>query len=327
MEHSALQPSAHLALVELAAGAAGSSSSSFADRPSKVKLDDAAAIHLGVNGSGGDDPFFTSTASRLDLEPTTAGPHELSPVELAGVIVAAALITAALIGFGIWMHFRRKKSKSQELNSATGGRMNGGPNHHPVAPQVSVISMETDVRPAGEFASPKSSNSSNSSTMLASNLFRSRIIVYRFDLVGGRSSALGTTTENNKSCWPWDNGRFGPSSSFQGDNNNNSSVFYTVRQNSYGSTGYIGSLGPYRSDGVGQSEEDEMGSFTDYGSIVGSFPPSPAGSFRSAIDAPGFSRSRAGTGTSFATVMSFGSYRSRASNTASFHTCVEEEFS
>jgi hypothetical protein len=63
-----------------------------------------------------------------------------------------------------------------------------------------------------------------------------------------------------------------------------------VRQNSYGSTGYIGSLGPYRSDGVGQSEEDEMGSFTDYGSIVGSFPPSPAGSFRSAIDAPGFSR-------------------------------------
>lgn len=33
-------------------------------------------IHLGVNGS--DDPFFT-TASRLDLEPTTAGPHELSP--------------------------------------------------------------------------------------------------------------------------------------------------------------------------------------------------------------------------------------------------------
>lgn len=96
-------------------------------------------------------------------------------VELAGVIVAAALITAALIGFGIWMHFRRKKSKSQELNSAS-GRMNGGPNHHPVAPQVSVISMETDVRPAGEFASPKSSNSSNSSTMLASNLFRSRII-------------------------------------------------------------------------------------------------------------------------------------------------------
>ena len=63
-----------------------------------------------------------------------------------------------------------------------------------------------------------------------------------------------------------------------------------VRQNSYGSTGYIGSLGPYRNDGSGQSEEDEMGSFTDYGSIVGSFPPSPAGSFRSAIDAPGFSR-------------------------------------
>ena len=92
-------------------------------------------------------------------------------------------------------------------------------------------------------------------------------------------------------------------------------------------------------------DEDELGSFTDYGSIVGSFPPSPAGSFRSAIDAPGFSRfvnintlykirfneiinwSRAGTGTSFATVASFGSYRSRVSNTASFHTCVEEEFS
>lgn len=239
MEHSDLtQPLTHLGLVELTGG---SSSSSFADRPSKVKLDD--TIHLGVNGS--DDPFFT-TASRLDLEPTTAGPHELSPVELAGVIVAAALVTVAIIGLGVWMHCRRKKSKSQET---TGGRMNGP--HHPVAPQVSVISMETDVRPAA------------------------------------------------------------------------------VRQNSYGSTGYIGSHGPYRMDGGsgGQSEEDEMGSFTDYGSIVGSFPPSPAGSFRSALDAPGFSRSRAGTGTSFATVKSFGSYRSRASNTASFHTCVEEEFS
>ncbi|KZS10763.1 Uncharacterized protein APZ42_024678 [Daphnia magna] len=202
MEHSDLtQPLAHLGLVELTGG---SSSSSFADRPSKVKLDD--TIHLGVNGS--DDPFFT-TASRLDLEPTTAGPHELSPVELAGVIVAAALVTVAIIGLGVWMHCRRKKSKSQET---TGGRMNGP--HHPVAPQVSVISMETDVRPAA------------------------------------------------------------------------------VRQNSYGSTGYIGSHGPYRMDGGsgGQSEEDEMGSFTDYGSIVGSFPPSPAGSFRSALDAPGFSR-------------------------------------
>lgn len=68
--------------------------------------------------------------------------------ELAGVIVAATLVTAALIGLGIWMHFRRKKSKSQELSN---GRINGGPNgHHPVAPQVSVISMETDVRPVGE---------------------------------------------------------------------------------------------------------------------------------------------------------------------------------
>lgn len=69
-------------------------------------------------------------------------------------------------------------------------------------------------------------------------------------------------------------------------------LMIAVRQNSYGSTGYIGSHGPYRMDGGsgGQSEEDEMGSFTDYGSIVGSFPPSPAGSFRSALDAPGFSR-------------------------------------
>ncbi|XP_032793245.2 uncharacterized protein LOC116930007 isoform X1 [Daphnia magna] len=257
MEHSDLtQPLAHLGLVELTGG---SSSSSFADRPSKVKLDD--AIHLGVNGS--DDPFFT-TASRLDLEPTTAGPHELSPVELAGVIVAAALVTVAIIGLGVWMHCRRKKSKSQET---TGGRMNGP--HHPVAPQVSVISMETDVRPAGQLISASN----------VSSAYRSQTIA--------------------------------------------------VRQNSYGSTGYIGSHGPYRMDGGsgGQSEEDEMGSFTDYGSIVGSFPPSPAGSFRSALDAPGFSRSRAGTGTSFATVKSFGSYRSRASNTASFHTCVEEEFS
>lgn len=126
-----------------------------------------------------------------------------------------------------------------------------------------------------------------------------------------------------------------------------------IRQNSngYGSTGYNGTLGPYRmASADGNDPDDEMGSFTDYGSIIGSFPPSPAGSFRSAIDAPGFSRflferkdiklklfhcpflffycrSRAGTGTSFATVASFGSYRSRVSNTASFHTCVEEEFS
>jgi hypothetical protein len=37
-------------------------------------------------------------------------------------------------------------------------------------------------------------------------------------------------------------------------------------------------------------------------------------------------RSRAGTGTSFGTVASFSSYRSRLSNTASFHTCVQEDF-
>jgi len=72
------------------------------------------------------------------------------------------------------------------------------------------------------------------------------------------------------------------------------------------------------------SVDDEI--FTEYGSIVGSFPPSPTLSFRSAIDAPGFNRSRAGTGTSFGTVASFSSYRSRLSNTASFHTCVEEDF-
>ena len=95
-------------------------------------------------------------------------------VELAGVIVAASLITAALIGFGVWMHFRRKKSKSQELSTAT-GRMNGGPNHqhHPVAPQVSVISMETDVRPAGELAI---TTKSSSSTTMANNSFRTSII-------------------------------------------------------------------------------------------------------------------------------------------------------
>ncbi len=60
-----------------------------------------------------------------------------------------------------------------------------------------------------------------------------------------------------------------------------------IRQNSngYGST-YNGQLG-YRNS---VEDDDEMGSFTDYGSVVGSFPPSPAGSFRSAIDAPGFSR-------------------------------------
>ena len=66
-----------------------------------------------------------------------------------------------------------------------------------------------------------------------------------------------------------------------------------MRQNSngYGSTN--GSLGHYRLSGVsvdGVDPDDEMGSFTDYGSVVGSFPPSPTPSFRSAIDAPGFSR-------------------------------------
>lgn len=75
---------------------------------------------------------------------------------------------------------------------------------------------------------------------------------------------------------------------------------------------------------IGDPLDDEI--FTEYGSIVGSFPPSPTLSFRSAIDAPGFNRSRAGTGTSFGTVASFSSYRSRLSNTASFHTCVEEDF-
>ena len=70
--------------------------------------------------------------------------------ELAGVIVAAALVTVALIGLAIWMHFRRKKKKNlNHSNSSGGGGSNG--HHNPVAPQVSVISMETDVqRSSGE---------------------------------------------------------------------------------------------------------------------------------------------------------------------------------
>jgi hypothetical protein len=87
------------------------------------------------------------------------------------------------------------------------------------------------------------------------------------------------------------------------------------RQNSGG--GYNGPMGFYDVD------EDVR---TIYGSVVGSTPPSPALSFRSAIDGPGFSRSRSGTGTSFGTVASFGSHRSRLSTTASFKTCLEEEF-
>ena len=39
---------------------------------------------------------------------------------------------------------------------------------------------------------------------------------------------------------------------------------------------------------AGATMDDEV--FTEYGSIVGSFPPSPTLSFRSAIDAPGFNR-------------------------------------
>jgi len=70
---------------------------------------------------------------------------------------------------------------------------------------------------------------------------------------------------------------------------------------------------------------DETG--TEYGSMEGSYPPSPTLSFRSAIDGAGFSRSRTGTGTSFGTVASFNSHRSRLSTTASFQTCFEEEFS
>lgn len=43
-------------------------------------------------------------------------------------------------------------------------------------------------------------------------------------------------------------------------------------------------------DGGGGEPEDEFGSFTDYGSVLSSFPPSPALSYRSALDGPGFSR-------------------------------------
>jgi len=98
------------------------------------------------------------------------------------------------------------------------------------------------------------------------------------------------------------------------------------RQNS-GSGGYNGPYGYHHyGAGYGSYETDEEVG-TEYGSVIGSFPPSPALSFRSALDGPGFSRSRTGTGTSFGTVASFGSHRSRLSTTASFQTCFEEELS
>jgi hypothetical protein len=45
-------------------------------------------------------------------------------------------------------------------------------------------------------------------------------------------------------------------------------------------------------DGSGGQQPSAMDDevFTEYGSIFGSFPPSPTLSFRSAIDAPGFNR-------------------------------------
>lgn len=165
------------------------------------------------------------TSSRLK---STVQGLELSTEVLAGIIVAA-VVSVAIILVVIWVHLRRKRSKSGQLE------VSGQP--QPPQTQISVI-MDND-------------------KMTAS------------------------------------------------------------RQNS---GAYIG---PYGHPNFETNEE----SGTEYGSMEGSFPPSPALSFRSAIDGPGFSRSRTGTGTSFGTVASFGSHRSRLSTTASFQTCFEEEFS
>lgn len=63
--------------------------------------------------------------------------------EMAAVIVAVALVATAVISIVIWLHFRRKKNKTRELNGGMAARPT------PPAPQISIISMETDVRPSG----------------------------------------------------------------------------------------------------------------------------------------------------------------------------------
>jgi len=186
-------------------------------------------------------PSSSSNVGTSSLEPTSRlepTPRlDLSEGALAGIIVAAVVVTLIVVGVVLWVHLRRRKSKSQELNV----ELSSHPPTQPVQTHFN-LAMEPEAKMAAS------------------------------------------------------------------------------RQNSLTSNG-----GPPSFRSI--NEEDEE--FTDYGSVMGSFPPSPTLSFRSVVDGPGFSRSRSGTGTSFGTVASFASdwtRRSRASTTASFHTCVEEDF-
>lgn len=66
--------------------------------------------------------------------------------ELAGIIVAAALVTAAIVAIAVWLHFRRKKSKSQALNVEL--------SHHPQTVQTQFnlgFVMETETKTMGIF--------------------------------------------------------------------------------------------------------------------------------------------------------------------------------
>ena len=69
-----------------------------------------------------------------------------STAELAGIIVAAALVTAAIIAIAVWLHFRRKKSKSQALNVEL--------SHQPQTVQTQFnlgFVMETDAKTMGNY--------------------------------------------------------------------------------------------------------------------------------------------------------------------------------
>ena len=68
---------------------------------------------------------------------------------LAGIIVAAVVVTLIVVGVVLWVHLRRRKSKSQELNV----ELSSHPPTQPVQTHFN-LAMEPEAKMAGKFLEP-----------------------------------------------------------------------------------------------------------------------------------------------------------------------------
>ena len=99
---------------------------------------------------------------------------------LAGIIVAAVVVTLIVVGVVLWVHLRRRKSKSQELNV----ELSSHPPTQPVQTHFN-LAMEPEAKMAGKFLEPTKNMAT--STRFSGKWIETAVIFVGLDLpLGGR---------------------------------------------------------------------------------------------------------------------------------------------